>query len=131
MGLLHKNDVAVPISSMPLFLEELEELIASRYGRFDVLLFGHIGDGNIHVNVIDRSRMPEPAFRQITDELDVAMCALIRKFGGSVSAEHGIGLLKKKLLHLQRSETEIELMKKIKRSLDPKNLFNPGKIIDW
>ncbi len=130
LGSVHKNDVAVPVSSMPSFLGDLRNLISSRYQNFDVLLFGHIGDGNIHVNVIDRSHMKPDSFRATTADLDIAMCELIRQYHGSVSAEHGIGLLKKKLLHLQRSDAEIQMMKNIKRSIDPKNLFNPGKIID-
>jgi FAD/FMN-containing dehydrogenase len=130
LGSVHKNDVAVPVSSMPSFLGDLQNLLSSRYQDFDVLLFGHIGDGNIHINVIDRSHMEADNFQSATEDLDLAMCELIRKYGGSVSAEHGIGLLKKRLLYRQRSEVEIQMMKSIKRAIDPKNLFNPGKIVD-
>lgn len=130
LGNVHKNDIAVPISSMPSFITDLEKVIHDKYSAFRVLLFGHIGDGNIHVNVIDESRMLWDAFRNITDELDIEMCKLIKPYNGSISAEHGIGLLKKKLMHSYRNPEEIQMMKQIKSVLDPKNICNPGKIID-
>jgi FAD/FMN-containing dehydrogenase len=129
LGQVHKNDIAVPVSSMPSFVNALEKLIAEKYTGFEVLLFGHIGDGNIHVNAIDRNGMAAEAFQEATERLDMDMCTLIKNFSGSISAEHGIGLLKKKLLHLQRSREEIALMRKVKAALDPKNICNPGKIL--
>lgn len=130
LGNVHKNDIAVPISSMPSFVTELEKIIRDKYSAFQVLLFGHIGDGNIHVNVIDSSRMAMDAFRRMTDILDIELCTLIKSYNGSISAEHGIGLLKKKLMYLTREPEEIQMMKQIKSAFDPKNIFNPGKIID-
>ncbi len=129
LGNVHKNDIAVPVSSMPQFMLELENMIREKYARFDVLLFGHIGDGNIHVNVIDRQKLLPGDFQKMTDDLDEDMCVLIKSYRGSGSAEHGIGLLKKRLLLLQRSSQEIELMRKIKSVMDPKNICNPGKIL--
>jgi FAD/FMN-containing dehydrogenase len=130
LGNLHKNDIAVPISSMPSFVADLEALINQKYSNFRVFLFGHIGDGNIHVNIVDEKRMPPDDFRKITDELDIEMCRLIKSYDGSISAEHGIGLLKKKLLNMHRSSEEIRMMRSLKSVFDPKNLCNPGKIID-
>lgn len=130
LGNVHKNDIALPIPRMPIFMDDLETMIRSRYGSFETLIFGHIGDGNLHINVVDRHAMDPVDFIRITDELDVFMCDLVKKHAGSISAEHGIGLLKKKLLHRYRPPLDIALMKTIKRSLDPSNLFNPGKIID-
>lgn len=130
LGQIHKNDIAVPISSMPSFIMKLEKMIFEKYSAFQVLLFGHIGDGNIHVNIIDTTRMPMEAFTKITDELDMEMCRLIKSYHGSISAEHGIGLLKKKLMHLYRNPEEIQMMKNIKSVFDPTNICNPGKIID-
>ena len=130
LGHVHKNDIAVPISSMPRFIIELEKMIHDKYSGFQVLLFGHIGDGNIHVNVIDAKRMPADEFGRMTDDLDVTMCELIKSYHGSISAEHGIGLLKKKLMYLHRNPEEIQTMKQIKSLFDPKNICNPGKIID-
>ncbi|MBL7995660.1 FAD-binding oxidoreductase [bacterium] len=130
LGQVHKNDIAVPISSMPSFIMKLEKMVSEKYSAFQVLLFGHIGDGNIHVNIIDKTRMPMAEFTKITDELDMEMCRLIKSCQGSISAEHGIGLLKKKLMHLHRNPEEIQMMKHIKSVFDPKNICNPGKIID-
>lgn len=130
IGQLHKNDIAVPISSMPSFITDLENLIQQKYSAFETFLFGHIGDGNIHVNVVDRNKMPVDDFKITTDALDMEMGKLIKKYDGSISAEHGIGLLKKKLLYLHRNPEEIQMMKHIKSILDPKNICNPGKIID-
>lgn len=130
IGQIHKNDIAVPISSMPSFISDLENLIQQKYSAFETFLFGHIGDGNIHVNVVDRNRIPVDDFNNTTDALDMEMGKLIKKYDGSISAEHGIGLLKKKLLYLHRNPEEIQMMKHIKSILDPKNICNPGKIID-
>jgi FAD/FMN-containing dehydrogenase len=131
LGLVHKNDIAVPVSSMPAFVGALESLVRERYRGLDVLLFGHIGDGNVHVNVIDRTSKDAAGFETRVEELDTALCELIQSYNGSISAEHGIGLLKKRLLHLQRDPVQIELMKAIKHTFDPANIFNPGKIVDW
>lgn len=130
MGNLHKNDIAVPISSMPSFVGELEPMIVQKYSGFEVFLFGHIGDGNIHVNVLDRKSMPIDAFKNSTDRLDMEMMRLIKKYEGSISAEHGIGLLKKKLMHMHRSPDELMFMRSLKMLFDPNNICNPGKIID-
>lgn len=130
LGNVHKNDIAVPISSMPSFVKDLEQIIRAHYGAFQVLLFGHIGDGNIHVNIIDPHRMPMEEFINRTDVLDTEMCRLIKSYQGSISAEHGIGLLKKNLLQRSRNAEEIQMMKRIKSIFDPKNICNPGKIVD-
>ncbi len=131
LGLVHKNDIAVPLSLMPAFVGALESLVRERYGGLDVLLFGHIGDGNVHVNAIDRTSKDAAGFEARMEELDTALCELTRSYNGSISAEHGIGLLKKRLLHLQRDSVQIELMRTIKRTFDPAKIFNPGKIVDW
>jgi hypothetical protein len=128
LGNVHKNDIAVPVSSMSRFIPEFELLVRDHYAQFNVLYFGHIGDGNIHVNVIDPSGMDINQFESMARELDEKMCRLIGLYGGSISAEHGIGLLKKHLLPFQRDLLQIETMKIIKECFDPKGLFNPGKI---
>ncbi len=130
LGHFHKNDISVPVSSLSRFIPEFEELIRTSYRGFEVLFFGHIGDGNIHVNVIDRTRRPPEEFLSLAAELDKQMAEKVCAYGGSISAEHGIGLLKKNLLPYQRNALQLELMRSVKRIFDPKNLFNPGKIID-
>ncbi len=128
LGNVHKNDISVPVSSMSRFIPEFEALVRDQYAEFKMLYFGHIGDGNIHVNVIDPTGMEIGRFEAAARELDMKMCRLIGSYGGSISAEHGIGLLKKHLLPFQRDRLQIETMKKIKECFDPEGLFNPGKI---
>lgn len=120
-GNVHKNDVAVPISVLPDFLAELER---NGEDTLESYLFGHIGDGNIHLNV-----------RALRDDFDPRawdeqMCRLVARYRGTVSAEHGIGLLKKDLLALQRPSEQLDLMRKLKAVLDPAGICNPGKILD-
>jgi FAD/FMN-containing dehydrogenase len=129
-GLPHKNDVALPIAKLERFCKELESVFAARWPHFEICLFGHIGDGNLHVNVMKPEDLEKAAFFARTHELDRDIFELVRAHDGSVSAEHGIGLLKKPWLEYTRSPREIEIMRELKRSLDPNHILNPGKIFD-
>jgi FAD/FMN-containing dehydrogenase len=129
-GLPHKNDVALPIARLEAFCDELDGLFGARYPGWEICLFGHIGDGNLHVNVMKPDDVAKDAFLAKTHEADHAMFALVKKHAGSISAEHGIGLLKKPFLAYSRSAGEIALMKAVKRALDPDGILNPGKILD-
>ncbi len=128
-GMPHKNDIALPIARLEAFCGELEALLAKRYQGFELCLFGHIGDGNLHVNIMKPDALAKDAFLAKTHELDADMFELVRKHKGSVSAEHGIGLLKREWLGHSRSPAEIALMKELKKTLDPKGLLNPGKVL--
>ena len=127
-GLPHKNDIALPIAGLAAFCAELETLMASRYPDFELCLFGHIGDGNLHVNVMKPDRMDKDAFLARTHEADGALMALVQLHGGSVSAEHGIGLLKREWLPFSRSPQELTLFRALKATLDPGGILNPGKV---
>ena len=129
-GMPHKNDISLPIARLEGFCAELEALFLARYPGWEICLFGHIGDGNLHVNVMKPDDMTKDAFLAKTHEADHAMFALVRAHGGSISAEHGIGLLKKEFLGYTRSAAEIALLRALKRTLDPKGILNPGKIFD-
>jgi FAD/FMN-containing dehydrogenase len=129
-GLPHKNDVALPIASLEAFCAELDAVFAHRYAGWEVALFGHIGDGNLHVNVMKPDDMEKAMFLTRTKEADHEMFALVKKHLGSISAEHGIGLLKKDYLGYSRTPGELQVLRAVKRAIDPTNLFNPGKIID-
>jgi FAD/FMN-containing dehydrogenase len=129
-GLPHKNDVALPIASLEAFCAELDAVFTSRYPGWEIALFGHIGDGNLHINVMKPDDMDKAVFLARTKEADHELFALVKKHRGSISAEHGIGLLKKDYLGYTRSPTEIDLIRAVKRAIDPTNLFNPDKIID-
>jgi FAD/FMN-containing dehydrogenase len=128
-GMPHKNDIALPITKLSVFCDELEALLAARYPDWELCLFGHIGDGNLHVNIMKPDALGKDEFLAKTHEVDRDMFALVKKHLGSVSAEHGIGLLKREWLGHTRSPLEIDLMRQMKAMLDPKGLLNPGKVL--
>ena len=127
-GLPHKNDISLPIASLVNFSLAFETLIAQNYPNYEVCIFGHIGDGNLHVNVMKPDTMDAEAFWRTTKSCDEDLFGLVAKYGGSISAEHGIGLLKKAHLHFTRSAEEIAAMRSIKQIFDPAGIMNPGKI---
>jgi FAD/FMN-containing dehydrogenase len=129
-GLPHKNDISLPISELEAFCAELEAVFTERYPDFEVCLFGHIGDGNLHINVMKPDALDKSEFLARTKAADHDMFRLVRAHQGSISAEHGIGLLKKDYLSYSRSPAELSLIRALKSALDPLNLLNPGKIID-
>lgn len=129
-GFVHKNDVAIPVSRLPGFTGTLESTLAERYPDFGVFIFGHVGDGNLHVNIMKPAGMEKAAFLDRVHETDAVLFGLIRDHAGSVSAEHGIGLLKKAALPYSRTPAELQVLKSIKQALDPLGIMNPGKIFD-
>jgi FAD/FMN-containing dehydrogenase len=130
-GFPHKNDIALPIAALEGFCAALGELFARRYPGWEVCLFGHIGDGNLHVNVMKPAELEKAAFLGRVKDADRDLFDLVKAHGGSVSAEHGIGLLKKPWLGWTRSPVEIAAMKAVKKALDPRGVLNPGKIFDF
>jgi FAD/FMN-containing dehydrogenase len=129
-GFPHKNDIALPIAALESFCAALGDVFARRYPGWEVCLFGHVGDGNLHVNVMKPADMEKPAFLARVKEADVDLFDLVKAHAGSVSAEHGIGLLKKPWLTWTRSAAEIAAMRAVKKALDPAGILNPGKIFD-
>ena len=129
-GFVHKNDVSIPVSGLAEFTSELEQTLTVRYPDFGVYLFGHVGDGNLHVNIMKPDQMELPPFLKQVHETDAVLFSMIKAYSGSVSAEHGIGLLKKAALPYSRSPAELALLRGLKRTLDPANLLNPGKVVD-
>ncbi|MEN9799641.1 MAG: hypothetical protein RL653_3338 [Pseudomonadota bacterium] len=128
-GLPHKNDISLPVAGLERFCSELDRVFSARYPGFEVCLFGHIGDGNLHVNIMKPDGMDKADFLRHAAASDEVMFELVRAHGGSISAEHGVGLLKKKYLHFTRSEPELQLMRAVKAALDPRGILNPGKIL--
>lgn len=128
-GLLHKHDISLPIHRLQEFIEVWTHDLTANYPGLKPYIFGHIGDGNLHVNLMKPDAMDVAEFRTLCKKADENMFAWIQKFEGSVSAEHGIGLLKKHLLKYTRSDSEIALMRSMKQVFDPKGLLNPGKIL--
>ncbi|MCW5581576.1 MAG: FAD-binding oxidoreductase, partial [Luteimonas sp.] len=126
----YKNDVSVRISAMPAFLAEAGALLEQEYPHFDVVWFGHIGDGNLHINVLKPDGVAQPEFVADCERVTKLLAVALQRHGGSISAEHGIGLVKKPYLSSTRSEAEVALMRGIRRVLDPAGLMNPGKLFD-
>lgn len=128
-GLPHKNDVALPIAELEVFCAELDQIFTARYPGWEICLFGHIGDGNLHVNVMKPDDLAREEFFKHTSGADHVIFELVRKHHGSISAEHGVGLLKKPYLSYSRSEAELQMLRALKVALDPEGILNPGKVI--
>jgi FAD/FMN-containing dehydrogenase len=125
----YKNDVSVLVSRLPEFLGAIERVIAKHYPDFEVVWFGHIGDGNMHLNILKPADLAPAEFESRCHRVNELVCEVVQRFGGSVAAEHGVGLLKQPYLHYTRSAEEIAAMKDIKAVFDPHGIMNPGKLI--
>lgn len=123
VGFMHAYDVSLEISDMGYFGEEVERRLREKWPDAVMGLFGHIGDGNVHI-IINVG----PDTKELHLEIDEVIYRLIQELNGSVSAEHGIGMMKKPFLPYSKSEAEIGLMKALKQTLDPKGILNPGRI---
>lgn len=124
----YKNDISVTISKVPDFMNDLDAILKQSYPDWEVVWFGHIGDGNLHINILRPPTMSKEDFVKECRKVDVKIFELIKKYQGSISAEHGVGLTKKSFLNYTRSEEEIQLMRAIKKVFDPQGIINPGKI---
>lgn len=125
----HKNDVALPLAELVPFLAAWRPLVAELLPGAQALSFGHVGDGNLHLNVLPPPAQDPGAFLHACERYDDATYALVERHGGSISAEHGVGLLKRDHLHHSRSPAELAMMRAVKHALDPAALFNPGKVL--
>lgn len=126
----YKNDISVCISKVSPFIQELDGALKKSYPSWEVIWFGHIGDGNLHISILKPREMSKENFYQECQSVDQKLFEVIKKYSGSISAEHGVGLTKKKHLHYTRSESEITIMKSIKKIFDPDQILNPGKLLD-
>ncbi len=126
----YKNDVSVRISKVPEFLQEMDAILKKDYSTFEVVWFGHIGDGNLHINILKPKDYSSEDFMEKCKAVDKKLFAMIEKHEGSISAEHGVGLVKKSYLKHTRSTEEVQLMREIKKVFDPDGILNPGKIFD-
>ncbi|MBH0064101.1 FAD-binding oxidoreductase [Psychrobacter sp. SZ93C1] len=126
----YKNDVSVLISHVPEFITEIDHIVSSNYPDFEVCWFGHIGDGNLHLNILKPENMSKDDFFAECQVVNKYVFETVQKYGGSVSAEHGVGMTKKPYLSYSRSETEIDYLREVKKVFDPNNIMNRGKIFD-
>ena len=126
----YKSDVSVRIGELPAFLAETQAWLASECPDIEVVWFGHVGDGNLHINVLPSAGVAADDFRERCARVTRKLADALQRHGGSISAEHGIGLLKRPWLGSTRSAAEIELMRGIRRVFDPEGTLNPGKLFE-
>jgi len=126
----YKNDISVVVSKVPPFLREIEEVVNKEYPDFEIIWFGHIGDGNLHLNILKPDALAKEEFFEKCAKVSTWVFEIVEKYQGSVSAEHGVGMTKKPYLEYTRSAVEIDYMRAMKMVFDPKNIMNPGKVID-
>jgi FAD/FMN-containing dehydrogenase len=117
LGVARKLDVSLPLRTLPTFVEELEGAVAP----YDVHVFGHLAMGNLHVNVLGLDDADE--------SVDERVLTLVAAHGGSIAAEHGIGVAKREWLHLTRGPADLAAMRAVKAALDPRGLLNPGVLL--
>jgi glycolate oxidase len=120
------EDIAVPVSNVPELFKQLKK--TSEDLGVDIATYGHVGDGNLHPDILFDKRNPEEVKRAF-EAVDVLRKATL-SLDGTVTAEHGIGLRRKKYLEKEYGSKEVEIMRRIKKALDPKNIMNPKKILD-
>jgi FAD/FMN-containing dehydrogenase len=129
-GLNIKHDISLPVSAMADFCRSTDALLASRIPGVEIVNFGHLGDGNLHYNVQAPAGGDAAAFlRDNEEDVNTLVFDSVQRFGGSISAEHGVGSLKVDQLEHHKSPVALALMRSIKRSLDPSNLMNPGRVL--
>lgn len=124
-----KHDVSVPVSRVPAFLDEAIALVNDMLPKCRPVPFGHIGDGNIHFNISQPVGADREAFLGKWEAVSSEVHAIVRKHGGSISAEHGIGTLKRDELAATKQPVELDMMRGIKQLLDPNSILNPGKVL--
>ncbi|HUB63775.1 MAG TPA: FAD-binding oxidoreductase [Methylocella sp.] len=124
-----KHDVSVPIADIPDFLDEVSRAVNRAIPGARLVPFGHMGDGNIHCNVSQPVGTDKQEFLARWDEVNAIVHEIVLAHQGSISAEHGIGQLKRDLLPKVKDKTAMDLMRAIKQTLDPKNILNPGKVL--
>ncbi|WP_313738353.1 FAD-binding oxidoreductase [Pseudomonas sp.] len=124
----YKNDVSVTVAKVPAFLREIDAVVAQHYPDLEVVWYGHIGDGNLHLNILKPAAMDKDAFFARCAKVNQWVFEIVERFQGSISAEHGVGMTKRDYLHFSRSPEEIACMKAIKAVFDPNGILNPGKI---
>ena len=115
-------DIGIPLNETASCMEEIETTLKAKYGDLTYMVFGHLGDGNLHV-------IATTGDKQDTQDIYDIVYKITGEHHGAIAAEHGIGMLKKPWLHLSRTEQEIALMRQLKQALDPKNILNPGRVI--
>ncbi|WP_432481080.1 FAD-binding oxidoreductase [Moraxella sp. ZY200743] len=126
----YKNDVSVLITHLGDFISDIDQIVKDNYPDFEICWFGHIGDGNLHLNILKPDTLSKDDFFAKCQTVNKYVFETVQKYKGSISAEHGVGMTKKPYLDYTRSPTEIEYMKAVKAVFDPNGIINKGKIFD-
>jgi FAD/FMN-containing dehydrogenase len=124
-----KHDISVPVSQVPRFIEVAGDWVARNVPQGLLVAYGHLGDGNLHFNVNQRAGSQPAQLQAVEHKVRRAIHDLVRDFGGSFSAEHGIGQLKVFELERYANPVELELMRRVKKAFDPNGIMNPGKVV--
>ncbi len=124
----YKNDISSTVSKVPQLLSAVNAVVHENYPDWDVVWYGHIGDGNLHLNILKPDNLRIEDFKARCNEVSTDIFDAIKKLGGSVSAEHGVGTLKAPYLNYTKSDSEIDAMRAIKNIFDPDGILNPGKV---
>jgi D-lactate dehydrogenase (cytochrome) len=124
-----KHDISVPVANIPAFIEEANAAAKKLIPGCRPLPFGHVGDGNIHYNISQPVGADKAEFLKRWDDMNDVIYKIVLKYGGSVSAEHGVGIVKRGYLPKIKDPVAYDLMKTLKRTLDPKGILNPGKVL--
>jgi FAD/FMN-containing dehydrogenase len=125
-----KHDISIPVSAIPQFCRDTDALLAREFPGVRLVNFGHLGDGNLHYNVQAPEGTDAAAFVQDHEErVNTLVYDSVQRFGGSISAEHGVGSMKAATLERHKPAVALEMMRAIKRALDPQNIMNPGRVL--
>jgi FAD/FMN-containing dehydrogenase len=124
-----KHDISVPISRIGDFIDHTDALLQQQFPGCRMVVFGHLGDGNLHYNVSAPTGADETRFIAMQPAVNLVVHDSVDRHGGSISAEHGIGAMKREEMQRYKSPVELQLMRSIKQALDPLNLMNPGKVL--
>ncbi|HEX3182507.1 MAG TPA: FAD-binding oxidoreductase [Beijerinckiaceae bacterium] len=124
-----KHDVSVPVAAVPAFIDSATSAVLAALPEARVVAFGHLGDGNVHFNVSQPVGANKEAFLARWHDINDVVHGIVASYGGSISAEHGIGQLKRELLPEVKDKVALDVMRALKRTLDPKGLLNPGKVL--
>ena len=124
-----KHDISVPVANVPAFIKEANDAVVKLIPGARPLPFGHLGDGNIHYNIAQPVDADKAAFLERWHDVNMVVFDVVLKYGGSISAEHGIGVMKRDLLPTIKDPVAMELMRTLKRTLDPNGILNPGKVL--
>ena len=129
IGASIKHDISVPVAAVPAFIEQANAAVTKLIPGCRPLPFGHVGDGNIHYNVTQPEGADKEKFLARWDEVNKVVFGVVTKMGGSISAEHGVGVMKRDLLPEYKDPVALDLMRALKRTLDPNGILNPGKVL--